>query len=133
MTGAVTLYKRGSALFVQDKDSDTTGGMGVGEGTLVLTEKAKFPNATVFRVEDEGRAELEARNLLGRGTAVFFDSTAQLDLAGDQRIKEFYIDGVRQPCGIYGSQTSGAPNALEGVSGSGRLIVGDVGMFIRVR
>ena len=61
------------------------------------------------------------------------DSTARLDLAGDQRVKELWVDGVKRPCGIYGSQTSGAPNALEGVSGSGRLIVGDVGMFIRVR
>lgn len=133
ITGAVAIFKRGSAIFVQDKDSDTTGGMGVGEGTLVLTEKAKFPNATIFRVEDEGRAELEARNLLGKNTKVMIDSTARLDLAGDQRVKELWVDGVKRPCGIYGSQTSGAPNALEGVSGSGRLIVGDVGMFIRVR
>lgn len=133
ITGTVVLYKRGEGLFVQDCAADTTGGIGVSEGTLRLTERAKFADASEFRVEGTAHAEVEARNLIGRNAAVRYESTATLDLAGDQRVKELYIDGVKQPCGIYGSEESGAPNTVAGFSGAGRLVVGEVGFFIRIR
>ena len=45
----------------------------------------------------------------------------------------FYFIDERQPCGIYGSQTSGASNTVTGFSGAGRLIVGEIGLMIKVR
>jgi hypothetical protein len=121
LTGGASLFKRGNGTFVQDLMAETTGGIGVGEGKLVLTGNARFPNSTVFKVLGNGRAELEARNLLGKNTKVYMETTAVLDLAGDQRVKELYVDGVRQCDGIYR------------FSGSGRLMVGNIGLLIKVR
>ena len=130
ITGAVTLYKRGTSLYVQDCAAPTTGGIGVGEGTLRLTAKATFRNATRFLVEDTGRAEVEAKNLIGREAEVFYDTTAALKLDADQRVAAFYVDGQLQKPGIYGSAASGAPNTVTGFEGTGRLIVGRRGVQI---
>ena len=123
IAGAVTLYKRGASLYVQDCAATTAGGIGVGEGTLRMTANAKFPKATKFYVEGTGRAEIEAENSLGKNTEVFYDDTATLSLAADQRARALYVNGRKMPSGIYGSTASGAPNKIDGFEGAGKLVV----------
>ena len=132
ITGAVTLYKDEGGLFVQDAASDTTGGLGVAGGTLRMTSKAKFRKATQFLVEGTGRLEVDAAQLLGRRSVVRIDSTATLRLDGDQKVKELYVDGVRQPDGKYAATATGGATALSCLEGSGTLTVGG-GVLLLVR
>jgi len=131
--GAVTLYKRGTSLFVQDCAADTTGGIGVGEGTLRLTAAAKFQKASRFLVEGTARAEIEGERCLGKSVEVYYDDTAAIKLGGDQRVAALYINGVRQTSGCYGSSASGAENVVVGFEGTGRLIVGPRGFYLTFR
>jgi hypothetical protein len=133
IAGAVTLLKKGSSLYVQDCASDTTGGIGVEEGVLRMTEKARFRNATKFLVKGQGRAELEGRRLLGRRVCVDMDSTAKLKLDGGQHVESFRLDGVEMLSGTYGARRSGAKVELDCFEGTGVLTVGNAGTFLVVR
>jgi hypothetical protein len=133
ITGAVTLFKTGGELYVQDCAANTTGGIGVGEGVLRMTANAKFRDATAFLVKNEGRAELEGERLLGRKVHVDMDSSARLKLDGSQYVEAFTLDGVEKPWGTYGAPGSGARHELECIEGPGVLTVGTTGAFLIVR
>ena len=76
--------------------------------------------------------ELEASGLLGRRSALRIDSTAKLRLDGDQKVKELYVGGVRQPDGKYAATASKDATALSCLEGSGTLTVGG-GVLLLVR
>ena len=126
----MTLYKTGASLFVQDCAADTTGGIGVGEGVLRLTENARFRRATEFLVKGTSRAEVEGRRTFGSNVRVDMDSTATLALANDERVAALYIDGTHMPEGSYGPVGSGADHELGCFEGPGLLNVGKQGALL---
>ena len=114
---------------------DSTGTVQVTKGELRLLAAARWQNASAAVVKG-GEMRVDSKNAFGKKTAVRFEGTAgtmNLAYTGSMAVKSLSVGGEELPEGVYGSAASGAPNVLDRLTGTGRLRVGQVGLYLLIR
>ncbi len=125
VAGEVTLYLHGDSttVFAQNCQATTAGGFGVDAGTLQIMPNASLPNARNFYAEKSGRLEILKADVLNHAATLKVDSSAKVNLAGDQTVSELWVNGQRKRRGTYGSTASGAQFPLSNFEGKGKISV----------
>jgi hypothetical protein len=101
---------------------------------------ASWANASNVTASCAGVLKVQNKNAFGRQAVVHIDGADArmlLDYSGSMKVYGLYIDGQKQPLGVYGGTASGAAKkrACFGDTGTGQLIViGDgIGMTVIFR
>ena len=136
VTGAASVsYEGKDGTFLQfSGESSSTGVVQVVSGRLEFGA-GRWPNATAAVVKG-GEMKFFNRKALGKTTAVRFEGTTgtmNLAYTGSMNVKSLSVGGEELPEGVYGSAASGAPNVLDRLTGTGRLRVGQVGLYLLIR
>ena len=127
-TGAVSFAKEGSLNYWLKGVSTTCGDLSVTNGTLTVMPSASWANASNVTASCAGILKVQNKNAFGRQAVVHIDGADArmlLDYSGSMKVYGLYIDGQKQPLGVYGGTASGAFKKLAcfGDTGTGQLIV----------
>ena len=120
-TGAFDFTKKGPALMAINRTIATSGALAVEEGCLELMPNCTWKNTSQVTVGGTGVLSLSRSDVFKTGVRLDLNGEArnELELAEDVSVTvaELYVNGVRQPSGIYGGPESGAEH-----SGTGRFV-----------
>lgn len=102
--------------------SDTTGSLGVTNGTLVVGAEAAWPNVSEVVVSGAGTLRLSGASQLNSKMALSLSDSGNIDIPDGVtvRCKKLYIDG-RECSGVWGAPGSGAPNTDARLIGNGYI------------
>ena len=138
--GCVSFAKEGSLNYWLKKVSPTYGDLSVTNGTLTVMSTASWANASNVTASCAGVLKVQNKNAFGRQAVVHIDGADArmlLDYSGSMKVYGLYIDGQKQPLGVYGGTASGAAKKLAcfGDTGAGQLaVLGDgIGMTVIFR
>ena len=138
--GCVSFAKEGRLNYWLKAVSPTYGDLSVTNGTLTVMPAASWANASNVTASCAGVLKVQNKEAFGRQAVVHIDGAdAQmlLDYSGSMKVYGLYIDGQKQPLGVYGGTASGAPRKLAcfGDTGTGQLaVLGDgIGMTVIFR
>jgi hypothetical protein len=138
--GCVSFAKEGRLDYWLKKASPTYGDLSVTNGTLTVMSTASWANASNVTASCAGVLKVQNKDAFGRHAVVHIDGADArmlLDYSGSMKVYGLYIDGQKQPLGVYGGTASGAPRkrACFGDTGTGQLaVLGDgIGMTIIFR
>ena len=97
-------------------------------GTLTVMSTASWANASNVTASCAGVLKVQNKEAFGRQAVVHIDGADArmlLDYSGSMKVYGLYIDGQKQPLGVYGGTASGAPRKLAcfGDTGTGQLVV----------
>ena len=138
--GCVSFAKEGRLDYWLKKASPTYGDLSVTNGTLTVMSTASWANASNVTASCAGVLKVQNKDAFGRQAVIHIDGADArmlLDYSGSMKVYGLYIDGQKQPLGVYGGTASGAPRkrACFGDTGTGQLVVvGDgIGVTIIIR
>ena len=122
-SGTVNLVKSGTATVTLSGNTDFNGTTTVNGGTLRLTGTHANPGNTV--VANDATLVLSTPCLSDTATlSIGSGAHLQLDHASSDSVGSLVVDGAPVPDGLYGGASSGAPNVLAAIAGTGRILVG---------
>lgn len=134
IAGYASLVKQGGNLFAIDRPLSSTGSLTVKNGRMAFLSHAFWKGCSGVTVEG-GTLEIGNSNVFNRkGTIRVTGGKVLLDDGVVQYCSEFYVNGVRQPDGIYGASGSGV-TVLDcfDSAGKGRLFVGKFGLALLIK
>ena len=138
--GCVSFAKEGRLNYWLKAVSPTYGDLSVTNGTLTVMPAASWANASNVMASCAGVLKVQNKEAFGRQAVVHIDGADArmlLDYSGSMKVYGLYIDGQKQPLGVYGGTASGAPRKLAcfGDTGTGQLaVLGDgIGMTVIFR
>ena len=138
--GCVSFAKEGRLNYWLKAVSPTCGDLSVTNGTLTVMPAASWANASNVTASCAGVLKVQNKEAFGRQAVVHIDGADArmlLDYSGSMKVYGLYIDGQKQPLGVYGGTASGAPRKLAcfGDTGTGQLaVLGDgIGMTVIFR
>ena len=138
--GCVSFAKEGRLNYWLKAVSPTYGDLSVTNGTLTVMPAASWANASNVTASCAGVLKVQNKEAFGRQAVVHIDGADArmlLDYSGSMKVYGLYIDGQKQPLGVYGGTASGAPRKLAcfGDTGTGQLaVLGDgIGMTVIFR
>ena len=138
--GCVSFAKEGRLNYWLKAASPTCGDLSVTNGTLTVMPAASWANASNVTASCAGVLKVQNKEAFGRQAVVHIDGADArmlLDYSGSMKVYGLYIDGQKQPLGVYGGTASGATRKLAcfGDTGTGQLaVLGDgIGMTVIFR
>lgn len=114
--------------------SETTGSLGVTNGTLTVGADAAWPNASAVVISHAGHFVLTEANQLGKQVVVSLSDSGTINIPAGVRQKcaKLVLDGVE--CrGVWGKPGSGAEHTDERFVGDGLLQAGPMGLMLIFR
>ncbi len=135
VSGDLSFVKEGEGRLTFATASDTTGTLGVTEGSLVLTADAAWRNTTNVLVAGTATLSVSNAATFAARPAVSVADGAKLDLAfaGRAKVATLTLGETTYRTGVFGAVGSGAANETAALTGSGRLVVGKQGIALIIR
>ena len=127
----------GRVLTATNRAYSSTGDIKAESGTFRFGANASWPNGTNVTICAGATLEVNRSRTFGDHAVLHAegeDWTLSLASGVRQKFAQFYIDGVRQPDGVYGATGNGAVMyRMDNITGEGVIVVGTPGSVLILR